>query len=271
MWAVLIVAIYFLPNETVDPWNLFNPHRFGWIVLAIAGLEVLGHRLSLWFGEERGSVAAGFFGGYVSSTAVTLNQARRARQHSKSCRAGSRAIIAAQCAALTEVFLIVAVTSKHLAVRMGPSLAASAAACILCVFLLRPKPNGPATETPRAHSTNWRSVLTLAAVLSLILAVISIAKLWLGTEALLAVSALTGLFELHGVALANATIFQQEQVSASIAVLGIQLAIVSSFLAKLILAISITGFSELTKTLAGAFAVITLVGALTLGLQILLP
>ena len=74
---------------------------------------------------------------------------------------------------------------------------------------------------------------TISLVFTLILGAISMAELLLGDRATFVVSFLTGLFELHGVSYANATMHSQQQLSFNAATFSILVAVNASFFAKL--------------------------------------
>ena len=80
---------------------------------------------------------------------------------------------------------------------------------------------------------DWLGIFRLSIALSAILAVVSFAQLWLGSEATYTISFLTGLFELHGVSLANATLFSQGQLNIDVASLSIFLGLMASLIAKI--------------------------------------
>ena len=60
-------------------------------------------------------------------------------------------------------------------------------------------------------------IFRFSIALGAILALVSLAELRLGKEATFTISFLTGLFELHGISLANATLFSQGQLTSDIA------------------------------------------------------
>lgn len=74
------IVLPLLPNQPVDPWNALNPFKLWLLVILISGLSMVGYVAVRWVGPSRGTLLAGFFGGLVSSTAVTLTFARQSRE-----------------------------------------------------------------------------------------------------------------------------------------------------------------------------------------------
>jgi uncharacterized membrane protein (DUF4010 family) len=87
-----VVLLPVLPDEAMGPLDAFNPFRLGLMVVLIAGVGFAGYVLVRVMGAGRGLVLTGLVGGLVSSTAVAVASAARAREHPKlaRCRSSSR-------------------------------------------------------------------------------------------------------------------------------------------------------------------------------------
>ncbi len=100
------------------------------------------------------------------------------------------------------------------------------------LFILARKKDEHVSELTLKSPLEWIGVFRLSIALGAILALVSVAELWLGSEATFTISFITGLFELHGVSLANATLFSQRQISENVAGLSILLGLIASLIAK---------------------------------------
>ncbi len=69
-----------VPNTYIDPWEALNPRKLWLLVILICTLSMFGYWATKIFGQRRGATFTGVFGGLVSSTAVTLNFARRSQK-----------------------------------------------------------------------------------------------------------------------------------------------------------------------------------------------
>lgn len=259
-----VVVVNLVPDTPVDRWGIFNPRKFGYLVLVLASIEFLSYVLAKVVGERKGLLVTGFLGGFVSSTAVLLSSARQAAASPGHWRTLLSSVLAANLASFLELLLIVLLVSVPLFTRlllpMGAGLVVGGA---LLALLARHKEKSAASLKVKSP-LDWIGVLRLAIALAAILALISFTKLWLGESASMAVSFMTGLFELHGVSLANATMFSHNQIELQTASLNIYLAIVASILAKIAIAWAISGktFAKaLTATLVLIILAISIGGA----------
>ena len=76
---IAFIILPLLPDQTFDAWDALNPHKIWLIVVLISGLNFVGYILSKVFGERKGMAMTGFFGGFVSSTAVNLSLAEQSK------------------------------------------------------------------------------------------------------------------------------------------------------------------------------------------------
>lgn len=77
--AITLVMLPLLPDRGMGPYDALNP-RMIWLVVAfVTGLSFAGYWASKRLGESRGTIAAAAIGATYSSTAVTLEMARRLR------------------------------------------------------------------------------------------------------------------------------------------------------------------------------------------------
>jgi len=70
--VMTFVVLPILPNEMVDPFGVFNPHKTWLMVVLIAGISFIGYIAIKILGNKRGVYMTGIFGGLVSSTAVSI-------------------------------------------------------------------------------------------------------------------------------------------------------------------------------------------------------
>lgn len=252
LFLSIVVVVNLVPDFTIDPWGIFNPHKFGYLILVLASLEFLGYVLGKAIGERQGLLASGFLGGFVSSTAVLMSSARRSTQTPESWRPLLGSALAAQEASFLLLLLLVALVSLPLCTLLllpvGTALVLGAA---LFFALSRQQTSRPLTLSVRSP-LDWWGVFRLAFVLGAILALISLGKLWLGDRASMALSFLTGLFELHGVSLANATMARENRIDLHAAATNILSAIIASFVAKLAL-VWILGRGRFTRAATAIF------------------
>lgn len=76
---ISVVLLPVLPDKGMGPWNILNLYEIWWLVVLIAGISFAGYFAMKIVGVERGVLLTAFLGGLVSSTAVTINLSRLAR------------------------------------------------------------------------------------------------------------------------------------------------------------------------------------------------
>ena len=81
--AILLLGMTFvvlpvLPNRTIDPWDAFNPYELWLITVVLAAIGFAGYVAVRILGERWGLLVATVAGSFVSSTTVTVTNARLA-------------------------------------------------------------------------------------------------------------------------------------------------------------------------------------------------
>lgn len=231
---IAAVIIDLTPNSAIDPWGIINPRKFGYLVLILATLEFSSYILLKVIGEKKGSLVVGFLGGLVSSTAVLISSARQAVKTSDSWRPLLCTVLIAQLSSLIELLIITLLISQSLFMRLITPLAAALVFCTLCLVLIWRKQIPQNSELSLKSPLDWKGVFRLSIIFSALLIMISAAEKSLGQNAIFSLSFLSGLFELQGISLANATLFNQAQISAEVASHSILLAVIASLSAKVV-------------------------------------
>jgi uncharacterized membrane protein (DUF4010 family) len=236
--AVSVIGV--LKDQVVDPWGIFNPRKFGLLVLTLAALEFLGYVLTKVWGERRGALVSGFLGGLVSSTAVLLSAARGSTRSASGLRSHLSTAVSAKAAALIELLVIVTLVSDQLTLKVAGPVLAGLFTCAISMAVLTFRIKKSTPHLTLRSPLEVKSVLKLATLLAAILAGVAATQRWLGTSAAQGLVFLTGLFELHGVSLATATMAAQNQVSMDAAADSIFLAVAASLIAKIVMAWIVT-------------------------------
>jgi uncharacterized membrane protein (DUF4010 family) len=240
---IAAVVIELAPNTTIDPWGLLNPRKFGYLILILATLEFSSYILLKVIGEKKGSIVVGFLGGLVSSTAVLISSVRQSIKSAESWRTFICSVLAAQMASLLELLVIVSLISQTLFLKLLPAVAAGIIFCGICLGLMWLKQIPQSSELVLKSPLDWKGVLRLSVIFGILLMLVSLAKNSFGQDAMYSLSFLTGLFELQGISLANATLFSHEQVSLNIASFSILLAVIASLIGK----VSVSWFFSRSK------------------------
>ena len=123
--AMTFIALPLVPDDPVGPFGGVNPREIWLIAIVLAGVSFLGYAAVKYFGERHGVLLAAAAGGLVSSTAVTLANARRAATGEGSPQLLAAGVSLATAVSFVRVLAIVARAQPSLLVAVGPPLAAA--------------------------------------------------------------------------------------------------------------------------------------------------
>lgn len=248
---VLAVGILpFLPNHTIDPWGLFNPQRFGMLIMAIAAIQFSGYVAIRVFGQNLGMIIMGFFGGLVSSTAVFVTLPRIVRQHPELIYATTAAAILSTIGMLVEFSLILSLASQELLLAVIWPIIAMIVVGLLSIVLVTHNHIKHAVISDPINPLDIKSVLRLSTLIGGMIFLVAFTNHYVGDQGIHALAFLSGLFDVQGISLATATLqtsgtFGLSEASAMLATI-----IFASYLTKfgLLLSIARDKFAALTAT-----------------------
>jgi uncharacterized membrane protein (DUF4010 family) len=271
--AALTLAVYsfvvlpLLPNKFLDPWNIFNLQHLGQIILLIGGVEFGGYIIERLFGPKIGSMATGFLGGLVSSTAIFLNMAKLSRQNSDKVFAAVATSSLATVATLILFVGIVGFTSPDLFIPVG--FPATASAFVMCGFGIFASRHAQKVSVPRSINDSpldIHGILKLSLFIVSLLALTATVKKLLGPTAVEASSFVSGLFELHATAFAAATLSIAGELGRVNAIRALLFAASASLISKLVISWAV-GFGRFAVIMSVA---ICLAGMAGVGVFVLL-
>ncbi|EKD70057.1 MAG: transmembrane protein [uncultured bacterium] len=238
----LIILIIFglgvlpvLPNHTIDPWNFFNPRNVGILFAAIASIQFAGYIAIRLFGQLFGRAVIGFFGGLVSSTAVfaTLRDTLNGSQLMWATMASA---ILSIVAIIIEFAIILLVASPTLLTFvMWPLITMGVISSMIAALLLHLQKEKIYFSSKNVVPLKLSSILLIAMLIMFILFFIAITKYYIGTQGTLFAAFISGLFELHGVALATGLLYFENQMKLADASAVLAIAFLASFVSKFIL------------------------------------
>jgi len=234
--VLLIFAIGvlpFLPNHTIDPWHLFNPRLLGLLMVVIAGLQFGGYVVIRMFGHQIGMSLLGFLGGVISSTALYLLLPKYYKDHPRLFYAIIAAAAFSVVATLFEYAVILFAAAPDLLMTQAIPLVTmlSIGSLIGVGFMLLQNVDHDQIA-PVRNPLDVKSILRLTIFIGSILILVTIAKQVFGTKGVLLVSFLGGLFELHGLTLATASLYVTGKLPFLDANIALASAVLASFISK---------------------------------------
>lgn len=224
--------ISFLPNKTIDPWQLFNPQSFGFIILILASLQFGGYLGIRLFGERLGMLLNGFFGGLISSTGLFAMLSHAKRSKNQTVFSGVIAGIFATIATLLAFLIVIFVTAPTLLqIIIWPVLAAILFGG-LSSWLCMQKQTDKKFNITYPNPLDIKALIKLALLIMGILIFVALIKQYIGQGALPLAAFIAGLFELHGVAYAVALLYSEGKLAVTEATQLLAIMVVASFISK---------------------------------------
>lgn len=258
LFATFIV-LPLLPRTAIDPWDALVPYDLWWLVILIASISLIGYIAVRTMGEARGHSASGFFGGLVSSTAVTLALARRSKEAPLEWRALGVGVLLAWTTMGIRVLVEIAVVEPALlGVMVAPVLAATLPVALIAGHHLRElrveaRERGVHVPTDLRNPFSLWFGIRFAALFATVLLAVRLAEVYASHSGVLLVAALAGATDVDAITLSLAKSAGTELTSA-VAGAGILLAIAANTLTKLGLALAVGGprFRRVVATAAVA-------------------
>lgn len=243
--VLAVVVMPVLPDEPLGPYGALNPYRIGFMVLLIAGIGFIGYVAMRLFGSGRGVLITGAIGGLVSSTAVTLASAARAREVPALARVSSLAVLIAGTIMFARVLMVVAAVESSLVpallLPLGTMAGVSAVALVGLAFADRAHA-GSAQKVELTNPFELRKAVQFGAFFVFIL----IASRWaterLGDSGTYLSGLLAGLTDVDAITLSMANLVKAGTLSSTVATRTIVIAVASNTVVKAVMALVLGGW-----------------------------
>ncbi|MCX6117970.1 MAG: DUF4010 domain-containing protein [Proteobacteria bacterium] len=253
--VLTIVVAPFLPNEPVDPWLLFNPRRFVFILIVLSLIQFAGYIALKVFGPKNGAALTGFLGGLVSSTALYFDLSQKVRKEPELKDFAFTAGMFAQIATITELLVLALGIYPKMGFHLFPPLMGMAilGGAITWLYQRNIESTVQNKSVKITNPLEFKAALKLAAAFSLALASIAMAHRLADDRGVFALAALGGVLELHSTSMATMALNAEGQLADSGAFLAVSIAVCMGIVAKIAILWTVN---------RGRFALITTLGLL---------
>lgn len=227
------VVLPVLPNSPIDPWAYFNLYKIWLMVVLVAGISFFGYIAVRMVGATHGIGLAGFFGGLVSSTAVTLSLGRRGKDAPLLSKNLSIGIALACSIMLVRVFVEMYVINPPLAKQiLLPVIVATVVGYAYIGYLFfTAKKETIIQELTFKNPFEMTEALMLGLLFGAVLALIKFANNTFGDSGVYIVSFIAGSADADAIALSLAS-FAKTGLSSITALNAVILAIIANSMAK---------------------------------------
>ncbi len=233
-----LVVMPLLPDQAVDPWNVLRPTTLWRIVVLVMAVGMLGHLAQRLLGLRWGLPVAGFFSGFVSSTAALAHLGHKAREDAQLVHSASAAALLSNLASLLLMMGVIGAVSPSLLSTVTWPLAA-AGFSLLSVALLSLRQGAPRAASS-IKLTDSAFKLSHAVVLALVMGGVSLLsaglQALLGDTGVLVTAVLVAIVEVHAAAASVAQMSMASGVSLPLSAWSLVAVLASSAVAKTFLA-----------------------------------
>jgi uncharacterized membrane protein (DUF4010 family) len=244
--VISVVILPLLPNEPLGPYGALNPYRIGFMVLLIAGIGFVGYVTMRLWGHGRGLLITGAIGGLVSSTAVTLASAARAKQTPSLAKVSALAVVIASTIMFVRVLITVAAVEATLLPRLLIPLGAMGLVSLAAVGWMALRDRGPASNDGSIELTNpfeLRKALQFGAFFVFILIASRWASETFGTAGNYVTGLLAGLTDVDAITLTMANLVKNRSIDPEVASRTIVIAVASNTTVKAGMSVILGGWA----------------------------
>jgi len=256
--VVALIVLPLLPDRALGPYGALEPRRLVIVVLLLSGVSLVGYMLVRVVGGRAGWPLAGLLGGLVSSTAVTLSFAGKARESAEIVKALALGIVLASTVLYARGAVLMTILDAPLGRHLWPRLGLLLVLAIALAFLQYHRLHaGPADAAQLGNPVELGRAVLLTAIFAGVLLAARAAQAELGTAGLWAVGAVGGLVDVDSVTVAAARVRQQGLVDVPSAAGAYLLATLTNLLFKGG-AVLFVGGRELARRVLPIFAALAL-------------
>jgi uncharacterized membrane protein (DUF4010 family) len=196
------VILPVLPDRGFGPFEALNPYRIWLMVVLIAGVSFAGYVAIRLFGAGRGVLLTGALGGLVSSTAVALSLAGRAREPDASPSALAAGIVVAASMMFWRCALVVGAIDLALGLRLAWPLGIAGVIGMIGGIILARRGQGGDFEP--SDPTSLRMAIQFGLLLGLIELLAAALRHWVGDNGLFVLAGISGLADVDAISLSIA-------------------------------------------------------------------
>lgn len=265
--AAALVVLPLLPQHPIDPWGALKPYALWRIVVLVMAVGMLGHIAFRATGTRWGFPIAGFFSGFVSSTASVASLGRHVKDKPHLLYAASAAALLSILSSLVLFVMVLGASSPALMSSVLLALVSGAVGLMVFIgFCLRMINVHEPPEVDTATSAFKIShALMIAATIGLVMLLSAWLRDLFGDGGTLVAAGVVGLAEIHAAAVSVAQLAVEGPVQPDLVRWGVLGILLSSVVAKSIIAFLSGGKAYGRMVTAG---LLTMMVAATLGMLV---
>jgi uncharacterized membrane protein (DUF4010 family) len=258
--ALAFIILPLLPNQTIDPFGIFNPYSIWFAIVLILAISFAAYVAMKIFGAKYGLVLSALFAGLVSSTSLTVVASKEIKKSEKIGSAVFSIILASSTMFLRQIF-VASLFNPQIFLFIFIPLILIGASGILLSFLAWKK-----VESYKlikiTSPLSFKPAFQFSIFLILTLAFVRLTQRYYGAAGIPLISFLAGLPEVDAITISLST-SAKETLPISYASLGILLAGIANTIFKWILTLCF-GTKKLFVETGKIFAPIILISLIVI-------
>lgn len=237
--AATVVILPLIPDQAIGPYRTINPRNLWLIVILVMVIGALSHILLRCLGHRIGLPIIGFLSGFISSIATITSMGARAKETPYLLDGSIAGAILSCLATFLELAILLLLLSPSTFRALAWPLIFGALSITVYAFVICIRPGGDltaSTEYIPYKTFSLTTALKLAAVIAMMLILSSALEDRLGLKGLLAISAISGLVDVHAPTITVAILVATNKLAQSQAVTPILLALSVNAASKVFMA-----------------------------------
>ena len=204
--ASALIILPLLPKTPIDPWGALNPYALWRIVVLVMAVGMFGHIAFRATGSRWGFPIAGFFSGFVSSTACVASMGHRIKDDPHLLYAASAAALLSILSSLMLFGMVLGAISPSLlnALLLPLVLAALALGAVAGLYFQQMEDHVSPDVNTATSAFKISHALLIAAIIGLVLLVSAWLRELFGDAGTLVTAWIVALAEIHAAAVSVA-------------------------------------------------------------------
>lgn len=209
---ISVVILPVLPDRGIGPWQAINPYHVWLMVVLIAAISYLGYFAIKIVGNRHGPMLTGICGGLASSTAVTLDLSRLAKQYPGMHNALAAGILMACATMYVRILLVTSILNAELFQDLLAALISMGGVTYLSAFLFWRKARefNPEQAIKLQNPFQLGIALKFGALLLVVMLLSKLLKLYFGDIGTYFLAAVSGLTDVDAITLSMANMSRTE-------------------------------------------------------------
>jgi uncharacterized membrane protein (DUF4010 family) len=239
--ASALVILPLLPKQPVDPWGVLDLRRLWTLAVLVMAINGLGYIAVRALGAKVGLAVAGFFSGFVSSTATIGAMGSRTKARPELHRGAVAGAAASSIATVVQLAIVVGLVSIATLQALLPSLILTGLTAMgyAALFTFRSVHDTTQNEVAAGRPFSPKTALLFVLVVGLALAISTALTYWLGDRGLLLATGVAGLADSHAAAISAASLAASGKTEVPLAAIAVLIGFSTNAISKVVVAFSL--------------------------------